>query len=165
MTIQRVFLKALPILILLCIAGCKDNNKDDTRQQNNQETSEMPSKNGKMDVENDPEREAMPDDAAGIGAAATTGGSTGASNTLKMGTDNAETASNINMETLYAQLEMTDEQIKEFKAALSNENPDLKLQDTNGEIPGNLYDNMESKLESILDEAQLEKYREWKKGQ
>jgi hypothetical protein len=145
------------------MASCKDGKKDNPNQPKDQETNEMPAKNSEMEIENDRERQAMPEDAAGVGPAAQTGGSTGASNILKMGTEDPETGTAINLEAIYSELEMTDEQIQKFSTSMGNEQLNT-LQNASGELPGNLYENMESELESILDKEQFQKYQEWKKG-
>jgi hypothetical protein len=79
-----------------------------------------------------------------------------------MGTENKETAIEVNLEDLYDRLEMTDEQIEKFRTAMGNDQLN-RLKNTSGELPGNLYENMESVLEPLLDQAQFEEYREWKK--
>lgn len=156
MSVYRIFLKALPIFALLCVASCKDNESE------NQENNEIPAKNIEMEIKNDGERQAMPEDAAGVGPAAQTGGSTGASNNLKMGVENQETESTANLDAMFSQLEMTDEQIQKFRTSMGNEKLNT-LQNTSGELPGNLYENMESELKSILDQEQFQKYQNWKK--
>ncbi len=157
MKICRIFHSFLLATMVFVMVNCKDSKKSDSDQPENQENSEM-------QIEDNNKREALPEDAAEVGPAAQTGGTTGASNNLKMGTDEMETDPKVNFDAMYDRLGMTDQQIAEFKKALENENPDVMLQDANGEIPGNLYDNLESQLEPILNEGQLKKYRDWMEG-
>ncbi len=157
MKICGIFLSYLLAAMVFGLVSCKDSKKYDPDQSENQENSEMK-------IEDNSKREALPEDAAGAGPAAQTGGTTGASNNLKMGTDEMETDPEVNFDDMYDRLGMTDQQIAEFKKALENENPDVTLQDANGEIPGNFYDNLESQLEPILNEGQLKKYRDWMEG-
>ena len=157
MKICRIFHSFLLATMVLGTVNCKDSKKNDPDQPENQENSEM-------QMEDDGKREALPEDAAEVGPAAQTGGTTGATNNLKMGTDEMKRGSKVNFDAMYDRLGMTDEQIAEFKKAMENENPDVTLQDANGEIPGNFYDNLESQLEPILNEGQLKKYRDWMEG-
>jgi len=156
MKMYRTLLNALSVIAIICSVSCKD-----AKQQNRNENQEVSSENSNMELKKDNERQAMPEDAAGVGPAAQTGGTTGASNNLKMSTEPAQTGSGLNLDALYKRLEMTEKQIDNFKNAMGD---DLnRVQNANGEIPGNIYQDMESKLQSVLDGGQLEKYREWKK--
>jgi hypothetical protein len=152
MKAHQKFQRILLIAAIIGLVSCKEDKKDNNDPKDSVE----------MEIENDGDRQAMPEDAAGVGPAARTGGTTGASNNLKMGTENKETAIEVNLEDLYDRLEMTDEQIEKFRTAMGNDQLN-RLKNTSGELPGNLYENMESVLEPLLDQAQFEEYREWKK--
>jgi len=161
MKIAHLFPIVSLIIIGLTMTGCKDGKKESLDGRDNQE---MQMENDEMELETKGERQPIPEDAAGVGPAAKTGGSTGASNNLKMGTEKPDTGNAVNLDEMYNALKMTDEQIGKFESAMGNDQLN-SLKNTGGELPGNLYENMESQLESILDKEQFEKYREWEKGQ
>ncbi len=97
------------------------------------------------------------------GVVTQTGGSTGAAGSAQMPTSGQSTASTKDYDTMYSQLQMTEEQIQQFNMGMK-EFSESVAKDPNGAMRGTIESEQDRQLGAILTDEQLRAYEDWKKN-
>ena len=145
------------LVFVLASCGSAKNVENNTKIYS---ASERTSQNNKA-AEETPDQmtmnKNMPMNANG-GVVGQTSGSTGAMNNVQA--NSTMNSSGTDYDQMYADLDMSDEQISTFRSAMEDFQT-KRINMPNGEMLGSLESERERQLERILTTKQLNKYREW----
>lgn len=155
MKTNMMYMAALVFAVSL---GCKSSNISQSKSNKNVATSSEEKKET-IGVEN---RENEASNLEGLGASnpvQMSNGSSGANTNMNMITSSS---ASIDYSQLYEDLEMTDDQIQQFRSGMEDfQNQRVKT--PSGEMMGSIDSERDRQMEAILSPAQLEKFKAWKR--
>ncbi len=151
-----LYLSVMVLILSIACNAAKDTTSrpvnQETAQEGNNETKDM-----SMTDDNQETQGGYGDTNAIQGA----NGSTGGNMNINTDTMTDSWRSGLNSSQMYADLNMTDEQIRSFEMAMTAFQEKQKST-ANGEMLGTLESERDRQLENILTTEQFHKYEEWK---
>lgn len=143
---------AIATVLTVTLAACTGTKNTTSNNENGptavQQESSTPSSNKNMTAS---------ENASG-GILDQTNGSSGAMNNVQTFGEN--NTSSFDYDEMYSELEMTDDQISSFRAAMKDFQ-NKQVNTANGEMMGSIESERTRQLENILSEVQMVKYEKW----